>query len=144
MVDVITSLEFNVPINDLASYAGDPSNAPKWYVNIDSAEWQTEPLVEVGSRIAFRARFMGKDLAYTYEISEYEPGKKLVMSTKEGPFPMETTYTWEAIDENTTKMYLRNWGGPKGFGKLFAPFMKFMMKRATTKDLVELKGILEK
>jgi hypothetical protein len=40
------------------------------------------------------------------------PQRKLVMRTAEGPFPMETTYTWTAIDANTTKMTLQNKGYP--------------------------------
>ena len=66
---------------------------PQWYRNIESVAWQTEPPVRVGSRMAFVARFLGRTLAYTYEVTELEPGARLVMSTSQGPFPMETTYT---------------------------------------------------
>ena len=65
------------------------------------------------------------------------------MRTAEGPFPMETTYTWTAINQNTTKMTLRNQGNPAGFSKLFAPFVAAMMRKANVKDLKNIKRILE-
>jgi len=82
-------------------------------------------------------------LAYVYEIVELIPDQKLIMRTADGPFPMETTYTWTKIDENTTKMNLRNRGIPKGFSKIIAPFMATMMRKANNKDLMKIKEILE-
>ena len=127
----------------MAAYVADPSHAPEWYVNILSVDWKTEPPVTVGSRVAFLARFLGRQLAYTYEVLEYVPGERLVMSTAQGPFPMETTYTWEAAGEGSTRMTLRNRGEPSGFSKVGAPLMAGAMRRANTKDLARLKALLE-
>jgi hypothetical protein len=105
------------PVDVVAAYAADPENAPKWYKNIETVTWETPPPLRVGSRLGFVARFLGRRLAYTYEIREYLPGKKLVMSTAQGPFPMETTYTWSPAGEGSTLMTLRNRGEPTGFAK---------------------------
>lgn len=144
MVDVITEIAIRRPIQMVAEYAANPDKAPEWYMNIDSAEWKTEKPLSVHSHIAFKARFLGKDLSYIYEITEFIPERKLVMRTASGPFPMETTYEWESIDEQTTKMILRNQGIPTGFSKWMTPLMSFMMKRANKKDLMKIKEILEK
>jgi uncharacterized membrane protein len=143
-VDVYTETVIDRPIAEVAAYAGDPTNAPTWYVNIQSVEWLTPPPVAVGSRMAFVARFLGRRLAYTYEVVALEPGERLVMRTAEGPFPMETTYTWEAVDAGRTRMGLRNRGEPTGFSRIAAPLMAMAMRRATTADLAALKGILER
>jgi len=142
-VDVSTQIEIARPRAEVAAYAGNPDNAPEWYVNIKSVEWQTQPPLRVGSRIAFVAQFLGRRLAYTYELVALVPGERLVMRTSEGPFPMETTYTWDAAGERSTRMTLRNRGEPSGFGKLGAPFMAAAMRRANRKDLARLKAILE-
>ena len=142
-VDVITETIIDRPRAEVAAFAGNPDNAPEWYVNIKSVEWRTPPPIAVGSRLAFVAHFLGRRLAYTYEIVELVPGERLVMRTAEGPFPMETTYTWASASERSTRMTLRNRGEPRGFGKLAAPFMASAMRRANQKDLARLKTTIE-
>lgn len=127
---------------EVARYAGDPTHAPEWYANIKSIEWQTPPPVAVGSRMDFVAQFLGRRIAYTYEVVELVPDEKLVMRTADGPFPMETTYRWEPV-EGGTRMTLRNRGNPSGFAQLTGPLMERAMRRATTKDLARLKSLLE-
>jgi uncharacterized protein YndB with AHSA1/START domain len=142
-VDVLTEIVIDRPRAEVAAFSGDPSNAPKWYVNIKTADWKTDPPSRIGSRIEFVAHFLGRRLAYTYEIVELVPEARLVMRTAEGPFPMETTYTWESPTEATTRMTLRNRGEPSGFAKLAAPLMASAMRRANRKDLARLKAVVE-
>jgi uncharacterized membrane protein len=143
-VDVMTETVIDRPRGDVASYAGDPTNAPQWYANIDSVTWQTPPPVGVGSRMTFVARFLGRRLEYTYEVVDAIPGERLVMRAAEGPFAMETTYAWADAGTGKTRMTLRNRGEPSGFAAITAPLMGAAMRRANEKDLARLKKLLEK
>ncbi len=143
-VDVEVEVTIQRPVDVVSAYASDPENAPTWYENITSVEWKSEPPLAVGSKIAFMARFMGRSLAYTYELTEYVPGERLTMRTAEGPFPMETTYRWSRIYGQSTRMTLRNHGQPAGFAKATSPLMAAAMRRANRKDLRKLKSILER
>jgi uncharacterized membrane protein len=142
-VDVLTEITIDRPVAVVAAYAADPENAPAWYDNIDSVTWETAPPPTVGSRVAFVARFLGRRLSYTYEIVELTPRERLVMRTAEGPFPMETTYTWATTTDGSTRMTLRNRGQPAGFSRLAAPLMATAMRRANRNDLAQLRAILE-
>jgi hypothetical protein len=142
-VDVITQIEIKCPLAEVAAYAANPDNAPHWYVNIRSVEWITNPPLQIGSRIAFVAQFLGRRLSYTYEFVELVALERLVMCTSQGPFPMATTYTWESLGERRTRMTLRNSGEPSGFGRLAAPLLASAIRRANRKDLLCLKSVLE-
>jgi hypothetical protein len=142
-VDVLTAVDIDCRVAAVAAFAADPSNAPEWYANIESIAWKTEPPLRTGSVVAFRARFLGRHLDYTYEIAEFLAGERLVMRTREGPFPMETTYTWSACGANSTHMTLRNRGEASGFSRFAMPLMVPAMRRANRKDLARLKGLLE-
>lgn len=141
-VDVLTEAVIHRPVDEVATFAADPTNAPRWYANISSVEWETPPPAAVGSRIAFVAHFLGRRIAYTYEIAELVPGSLLVMRTAQGPFPMETAYTWEAV-AGGTRMTLRNTGSPTGFGSITAPLVTRAMRSANRKDLAALATLLE-
>jgi hypothetical protein len=143
-VDVSAQTVIRRPREQVASFAANPDNVTAWYANIKSVEWKTPPPLRVGSQVAFVAHFLGKRLAYTYEIVDLVPGERLVMRTAQGPFPMETTYVWESTSDGHTRMTLRNRGTPAGFSRLVAPFMAMAVRRANQKDLALLKTILEK
>lgn len=142
-VDVETSIEIGAPREVVAGYAMDPDNAPSWYANIKSIAWRTEPPLGVGSRLDFVAHFLGQRLAYTYEVTEYVPGEWLVMRTAQGPFPMQTSYRFDALSDRSTRMTLHNSGEPAGFAKLTAPIMASAMRAANRKDLTNLKRLVE-
>jgi len=142
-VDVTTSIVIGRPRREVFAFAADLDRTASWYRNITSVRWLTQKPLAVGSRVAFTANFLGRQLTYTYEVRELVPGERLVMRTQEGPFPMETTYDWKDEAEDITCMTLRNRGEPSGFANVTAPVMVRAMRRANRKDLEQLKRLIE-
>ena len=142
-VDVETTIEIDRPRAEVAAFAADPDNVHAWYKNIKRVEWLTERPLQVGTRLAFAAEFLGRRMAYTYEVVEHEPGERLVMRTADGPFPMETTYTWVDGPAGSTVMALRNRGEPAGFSAIASPMMAAGIRRNNRSDLQRLKQVLE-
>jgi len=143
-VDVRCEIDIARPRDAVAAYASDPDRTTTWYANIKAVEWKSPRPLAAGSRLGFVAAFLGRRLAYTYEVTELVPGERLVMRTAQGPFPMETTYSWQDAPEGATRMTLRNRGRPAGFAKLAAPVLAGAMRRAMTKDLRRLRDNLER
>ena len=142
-VDVLSEIRIDRPRAEVAAYASSPENAISWYENIETVEWKSPKPITVGSQIAFVAHFLGRRLEYTYEVKELVAGERFVMATSQGPFPMETSYTWADSPGGGTTMTLRNRGEPTGFSKLAAPMIAAAMRRANRKDLQKLKSLLE-
>lgn len=141
-VDVSTEAVIRRPVEVVAAYAADPTNAPEWYKKIGSVEWRTSPPLQAGTQVTFVARFLRRTLIYTYRVTDYVPNERLVMETAEGPFPMQTVYEWEPLDDRSTRMTLRNVGSPSGFSRILAPVMATAIRRANRKDLASLRSIL--
>jgi uncharacterized membrane protein len=142
-VDVTTAIDIARPRQVVAGYAAEPEHAPDWYANINRVTWQTEKPLRVGTRLAFDARFLGRTLSYTYEVTDLVPDELLVMATADGPFAMETSYTWADGPNGKTRMTLRNRGTPSGFAAITAPIMSMAIRRANRKDLAALRAVLE-
>jgi uncharacterized membrane protein len=142
-VDVRTDIVIDLPCAEVYDYVADPTNVPAWYLNIEAVEWLTPPPAAVGSRMSFVATLLGRKLAHTYEVTELVPGERMVMRTCEGAFPMETTYTLQPLEDDRTRLCLRNAGEPSGFSRMASPLMTAAMRRANGKDLAKLKRVLE-
>ena len=142
-VDITTAIDIGRPRQVVAGYVSDPDHAPDWYANIHGVMWETEKPLTIGTRLAFVARFLGRTLSYTYEVTDFLPNERLVMATTEGMFPMETTYAWSDLSGQRTHMTLRNRGTPSGFAGVTAPVMAAAIQRANRKDLAALKALLE-
>ena len=49
-VAVQTEITIDRPVDRVAGYAADLSNAPEWYANIEPVEWKTQPPLGHGGR----------------------------------------------------------------------------------------------
>jgi hypothetical protein len=135
--------EITIPLapSQVAAFACDPENVVSWYANIKSMEWVGQPGLRVGAEMDFVAHFLGRRISYRYRIREWVLDRRLVMSTSQGPFPMETVYSFEPEGQGT-RMALENNGDPTGFWGLAAPVMELAMRRANQADLARLKQVL--
>ncbi|MFC5380596.1 SRPBCC family protein [Aquipuribacter nitratireducens] len=142
-IDVASEVVVARPRPVVADFAVDPASVTRWYARIRDVRHLTPAPLEVGSRLAFVAHFLGRTLEYTYEVVEWVPHERFVMRTADGPFPMETTYTWADAAPGATRMTLRNRGRPEGLSRVATPLLARAVARSTAQDLRRLRAVLE-
>lgn len=146
-IDVRVELLINKPKSEVAAYATDPDNDPVWVSGIVEAKMLTDPPLAQGSRVERVASFLGRRIQYILEVVDWEPGSRMGMRSVKGPFPMDVTYEFEEAPsemvELGTMASIRVQGEASGFFKLASPVLAQAVKRSISKDLKNLKEIME-
>jgi len=140
-LDVDAELLIHRPREEVASFASEPDNDPRWISGIRSAHLLTERPVRVGTRVERVASFLGKRIEYVMEVDDLVPGERIVMRSVRAPFPMRVTYGFRDGDEGT-HMSIRVEGEPSGFYRLTGALMARRVRSAITKDLENLRSLL--
>ena len=140
-IDITAEVTIDRKREDVAWFAMDPENDPVWIGGIVEAKMVTEPPFGKGTRVARVAKFMGRRMEYTPEVTRYEPGKLLEMST-DVPFEMTIRYEFEDAGDGTLAR-VRVQGEGSGFYRLAAPLLARVVKRNVSSDLRTLKRLLE-
>ena len=140
-IDVTAEATINRPRSAVAAFVSDPANDTQWIAGIKEAHAVTEGPVGVGSQVARVASFLGRKIEYVNEIDRLDESI-LEMHSVKGPFPMHITYTF---DENGagTLARIRVQGEATGFFRLAAPLLAGQVRRSITRDVNNLKRVLE-
>lgn len=145
-MDVTVATVFEAPRAVVARISGDPGQAKRWYGNVRSVRWAGEPDLVEGAQMDIVTHSLGRNRAHTYRVVELVPDERLVMRTEQGPFPMETTYSWwdeDPVDGSPrTGMSLRNAGRANAMTSLASGAVTLGMKRAMRRDLERLRLLL--
>lgn len=141
-IDVSAKLVIARDRREVARYAMEPANDPKWTKGITEAQLLTERPIGLGTQVRRIAKFLGKEIHYVLEVAEYIPDQLMVMRSIKGPFPMRVTYRFNDENEGTLAQ-IRVEGTSEGFYKLTDFFMSPQVRRSIQGDLKRLKAIME-
>ena len=141
-VDVTATGTIDRPRDQVAAYLRDPANDTSWIGGLRSARLLTPAPVAVGSQVERVASFLGRRVEYVNEITELT-GDRLVMRSVRSPFPMRVTYGHRPTPDNATELWVRGEGDAGRFYALAAPLLGLAVRRSITRDLRNLKRVLE-
>ena len=112
------------PAAEVFEYFSDASNNPEWQHGMRSCEWTSEPPIGKGSTYEQHARFAGRDIKSVFEVTAYDPGRMIEITTTESTFPIRVVRTVTPIDDSTCEVGADISGGPEGgLYKLLEPIM---------------------
>jgi uncharacterized membrane protein len=141
-VDVTATATIDRPRDQVAAYLRDPANDTTWIGGLRSARLLTPRPVTVGSQVERVASFLGRRVQYVNEITELT-ADRLAMRSVRSPFPMRVTYGHHDAGDHTTEVSVRVQGDAARFYALVAPLLGLAVHRSITRDLRNLKQILE-
>jgi uncharacterized membrane protein len=141
-VDVTATGSIDRPRGQVAAYLRDPANDTEWIGGLRSARLLTPGPVGVGSQVERVATFLGRRVHYVNEITELTDDR-LAMRSVRSPFPMRVTYGHRDADDGATEVSVRVEGDAGRFYALVAPLLGPAVRRSITRDLRNLKRVLE-
>jgi hypothetical protein len=141
-VDVTATGIVERPREEVAAHLRDPANDTEWIGGVRRARLLTPGPVRVGSQVERVAGFLGRRVEYINEITELT-ADRLVMRSVRSPFPMRVTYGHRDAGDGTTEVSVRVEGDTGRFYALVGPLLGLAVRRSITRDLLNLKQVLE-
>jgi uncharacterized protein YndB with AHSA1/START domain len=141
---VTVEVEIARPPAVVWEYLANAEHNPEWLRNMSSCRWITGPPIRVGSRYEQVARFLGKEVRTSFEVSELEPGRLVTISSLPGSsFPLTITRRLDPMDADRCRVTEVAGGDPSGFYRLAEAPMRAMVRRNIGRAYRRLKKLLE-
>jgi uncharacterized membrane protein len=144
MKPVTVHIEINCPPQVAWEYMLNAEHNPEWLPNMRSCTWITDPPIRVGSRYDQVARFLGKDVRTSFEVTALDDGRLITITSLPGSsFPLTITREVEPIDDGRCLVRETAWGEPGGFFVLAQAPMRALVRRNIALAYRGLKQLLE-
>ena len=144
MKPVVVELEIGRSAEVVWEYMENAEHNPEWLSNMRSARWTTEPPIAVGSRYEQMARFLGKDVRTSFEVTALEPGRSITISSLPGSsFPIRITREVEPLGPHRTRVRETAEGDSSGFYRVAEPLIRPLVRRNIVQAYRRLKQLLE-
>lgn len=144
MKPVVVELVIKQSCEIVWEYMENAEHNPEWLENMQTAKWTTEPPIRVGSRYEQVARFLGKEVRTSFEVTQLDAGSRIRISSLPGSsFPITITREVEPIDDYQCRVRETAEGDAGGFYRLADPVMRPLVRRNITRAYRRLKHLLE-
>lgn len=143
MTDVSVSVVIDRPAEEVFAYLADMENNPKWQKGQQDCEWTSEPPLGLGSTYNQKAKFLGKEISSTFEVVEFEPGRKIRIKSTSGTMPIDVTREVGPLNGDRCEVSAHVRGNPPMVFRLLGPVLDRMVRKSVDGDYQRLKTLLE-
>lgn len=143
MIEVQVDIEVDRPADEVFAYWSDWTNNPRWQQGMVACTWTSEPPLRLGSTYDQEARFLGRPVRSSFEVVEYEPGRRVRIVSTAGTMPLDITREVEPRAGGGTTLHATIRGGPEGVLSMFDPLTRRMVARNVEQDYERLRHLLD-
>lgn len=143
MIEVTASAEIARDAAAVFDYVADFENNPTWQRGMRSAVWTSPPPVAVGSTYDQIARFLGREIRTSFEVTAFQPGRSITISSRAGSFPITVSRTVEPLDAGRCLVTAQVSGDSSRFLRIADPIARWLVGRSVAGDYARLKQLLE-
>ena len=142
MIEVRTKVSIARPPDAVFAYLADMVNNPAWQKGMQACRWTSDPPLRLGSTYDQVARFLGKEIVSSFEVTELESGRRIRIRSTSG-MPLDITRQVEPDDDGRSVVSAVVRGESSGLFRIAEPLMRFLVGRSVRRDYVRLKQALE-
>ena len=143
MIKIKASVHIRRSPEEVFAYLSNFENNPKWQSGMVSAKFTSPGPLGIGSTYSQEARFLGRPVLSEFEVLEYEPGRRVKITSTSGTFPITVTRFVEPDEDGGSRVSAVVEGDASGVYRLAEPILKSMVQRSVQGDYERLKRVLE-
>ena len=143
MLRIDVTLQIARPPAEVFAALIDLEHLPEWQES--AIEARCDSVLEAGARIFERRRAMGRELENEFEVTSFEPGRRLTLKAISGPV-LPFTVDHQLVEQDgggSTFLHVIAEGQPGSYMKLAKPMLKRHAERELRGDFERLKQRLE-
>lgn len=103
MININTNTTIYRPIQHVFDYVSTPENDFQWQYGTLASSRLPGEIGDIGSSFRSIGHLMGRRNLSTFEVTEFEQGKRYGFKSLSGPLDLHTTYTFE-MSQGSTKV----------------------------------------
>jgi uncharacterized protein YndB with AHSA1/START domain len=142
MLNIEKTIVINRPLEEVFAFVAQGENWSQWAAELVETTKTSEGPLAVGTTYTHVAQMLGRRIENGYQVTEYEPNRRVSMKATSGPIPADTDLRFESVDAGT-KVTLRAQAEIGGVFKLAEPIVARIMGRQQDANFANLKDLLE-